>query len=295
MTNQYHKDLGNVGMVMDAKWTDLNGDKKEDLVVATEWGPIVGFIQEGKEFRKVTLTEEHGLWGMLQPIDFDKDGDIDFIAGNQGSNARFQPSSKEPVNMYIYDFDQNKKQETVVTYFLDGQETIFPSKMELEKQIPGLKKKFLFAKDFASANVEQVLGAKSLAAANKKYINNAANSLIINKGNGQFYTVALPWEAQLSPYKTATIIDVNNDGFEDVLIGANYDDANVQLGRYDADFGTILLNENGKGFRPARTHNLPIKGQVRNIEPININGRKAYVLAKNNNPAQVISLDTTNK
>ena len=59
VTNQYHKDLGNVGMVMDAKWTDLNGDKKEDLVVATEWGPIVGFIQEGKEFRKVTLTEEH--------------------------------------------------------------------------------------------------------------------------------------------------------------------------------------------------------------------------------------------
>ena len=46
--------------------------------------------------------------------------------------------------------------------------------------------------------------------------------------------------AQLSPYKTAALIDINNN-LPDILLGGNYYDNNIQMGRYDADYGTILI------------------------------------------------------
>ena len=57
----------------------------------------------------------------------------------------------------------------------------------------------------------------------------------------------MPWQAQFSPYKDAVVVDANNDSLPDILLGGNYYENNVQIGRYDADFGTILVNKaNGK-------------------------------------------------
>ena len=61
----------------------------------------------------------------------------------------------------------------------------------------------------------------------------------------------------------------------------NYYDNNVEIGRQDADFGTILVNK-GKGTFSCESFNgLTIKGQVRKIKPIQIKGQQAFVLARN--------------
>src|SRR5437763_17136088 len=96
-------------------------------------------------------------------------------------------------------------------------------------------------------------------------------------------TRALPWEAQLSPYRDASIIDANGDGLPDILMVGNFYDNNIQMGRYDADFGTILVNS-GKGqFSCEGINGLTIKGQVRHIQPITLSDKsEAFVLARNN-------------
>ncbi|MEM9822712.1 MAG: FG-GAP-like repeat-containing protein, partial [Bacteroidota bacterium] len=290
-SNQYADDLADVGLVTDAKWIDMDGDQKEDLVVATEWGKISAFLHKGSRLERLDLTKKKGLWNTIEAIDFDKDGDMDLIAGNLGKNARLQPKADAPVKMYIHDFDANKKVETILTYHLGGREVIFPNKMELEKQIPPIKKKFLFASDFAKATVEEVMGTDNHTAAQRLNIDYTANSLIVNLGDGTFETRPLPWEAQLSPYKATQVVDINKDGYDDVLVGGNYYDANVQMGRYDADYGTVLLNQAGKGFEVIRAHNLIVKGQVRNIALIRSKGKEVYLLAKNNDAAQLVTIN----
>jgi hypothetical protein len=111
---------------------------------------------------------------------------------------------------------------------------------------------------------------------------------LINKGNLDFETIAMPWEAQLSSYRCATIIDANHDTLPDILLGGNYYDNNIQMGRYDADFGTILINKGNGHFVCESINGLSIKGQVRHILPISVNNKPAYILARNNDTLKLI-------
>jgi hypothetical protein len=115
-----------------------------------------------------------------------------------------------------------------------------------------------------------------------------SNAILINQGNLNFTLEALPWQAQLSPYRDAVVVDANHDNLPDILLMGNYYNSNIQMGRYDADFGTILLNK-GKGkFSAENINGLQIKGQVRHIRKIMINKKEAFILARNNESAVVI-------
>jgi len=98
----------------------------------------------------------------------------------------------------------------------------------------------------------------------------------------------LPWLAQLSPFKDAVVINANNDSLPDILLVGNFYDNNIQMGRNDADFGTILINKGNGKFTCENINGLEIKGQVRHIKKINIDKQEAYILVRNNDSVMVI-------
>ena len=115
-----------------------------------------------------------------------------------------------------------------------------------------------------------------------------ANAVLINDGKMNFTVKALPWEAQLTSYRDAIVVNANGDGLPDILLMGNYYDNNIQMGRYDADFGTILINKGKDNFDCENINGLQVKGQVRHIRKITIAGQDAFILAKNNDSAMVI-------
>ena len=98
----------------------------------------------------------------------------------------------------------------------------------------------------------------------------------------------MPWEAQVSAYKTAVKVDANGDQWPDILMMGNFYDNNVQMGRYDADYGTLLINTGKQDFKAAPLNGLTIKGQVRRIAPIKYNKQQAYVLGMNSDSLRMI-------
>jgi len=50
----------------------------------------------------------------------------------------------------------------VLTYFIGNKELPFANKAELEKQMPIIKKKFLYAEDFAKASLQDIFSASKL-------------------------------------------------------------------------------------------------------------------------------------
>jgi hypothetical protein len=283
------RDLVKIGMVTGAAWADIDNDKDPDLVVCCEWGGIEAFINSKGVFTRNTLSNQKGWWNFVMPFDADNDGDMDLIAGNLGLNSRLKASPEEPVNLYYNDFDDNGKKEQVLTYFLQGKETPFLNKEELEKQLPFIKKDFFYARDFAKATIEEVFGKDKLKNAEVLSANYFASSVFINNGGLNFSVKPLPWQAQLAPYRDAAILDANGDNLPDVLLGGNYYDNNIQMGRYDADFGTILINRGSGNFSAENINGLTVKGQVRRIRPVQIEDRKSFILARNNDSASVIS------
>ncbi|MGI8950259.1 MAG: VCBS repeat-containing protein [Chitinophagaceae bacterium] len=288
VTEKYAKGLSHIGFVTNALWFDLNKDGEKDLIFSLEWSGIVAFINHHGIFTEKILIDKKGLWNFILPVDLNNDGNIDLIAGNLGLNSRLKASDKEPARMYYNDFDDNGKKEQVLTYYLNGRELPFANKSELEKQIPIIKKHFLYAEDFAKASLQDIFTKEKLKSADTLTANYFENAILINHGNLNFTIQPMPWQAQLSSLKDAIAVDANGDNLPDILLVGNYYENNIQMGRYDADFGTILLNKGNNKFSAETINGLQIKGQVRHIRPINIAGKKAYVLARNNDSAMVI-------
>jgi len=288
VTTTYAPELVEAGMVTDAEWADMNGDQLLDLVLAKEWGAVTVMYAEGNQFKE-KLVSDNGWWNFVLPVDIDKDGDMDLVAGNLGENSRLKASANQPVSMYFNDFDNNGVKEQVVTYYVTGKEICFAVKADLERQMPQLKKKFLYAEDFAKASLQEIFTGEKLADAQKWTATEMRSMLFINKGKGKFSASALPWQSQLSPLKTALAKDLNRDGLPDLMLAGNFYENNVQLGRNDADFGSVLLNKGAGKFVYQMLPGVNLKGQVRKLLAdkekvwvIRNNGMSTFIYSINN-------------
>ncbi len=293
VTALYAKELSEVGFVTKGVWSDIDKDGDQDLILSLEWDGIVAFINNKGTFTKKQLTDKKGWWNFVLPCDVDNDGDIDLVAGNLGLNSRLKASKNENVKLYFNDFDDNGKKEQVLTYFVDGKEIPFANKAELEKQIPSLKKKFLYARDFAKASLSEIFTQQKLNDSKQQSANYFANAILLNDGKMNFGVKALPWQAQLTPYRDAVPIDANGDTLPDIFLIGNYYENNIEMGRHDADFGTLLLNKGHGNFSAETMNGLTIKGQARQVRKINIAKKEAYILTRNNDSALVIQFVKT--
>ncbi len=289
VTPAYSKELMNVGLVTGAVWADVNNDNVTDLVVCSEWGGIEAFINEKNSFRKFSLSGRKGWWNLVVPVDLDQDGDIDFIVGNLGLNSRLKASEKEPIKLYYADFDDNGRKDQVLTYHVAGKEIPFATKMELEKQMPILKKKFLYAEDFAKASLQGIFGQEKLNSAKLFTADYFENAALINDGNMRFHLQALPYMAQLTSYRDAVELGVDQFGRKEVLLVGNFYGNNIQMGRYDADFGLILTCTKNRELGCESLNGLTISGESRHARRINIPYQEdAYIIARNDDSLKVI-------
>jgi enediyne biosynthesis protein E4 len=284
--------LSEVGLVKNAAWADIDKNGYPDLLVAMEWGPLTLFYNDGKTFKKEDLNSIStqssspqtlsGWWNFALPYDFDGDGDMDILAGNTGLNGRFQPTADEPVRMYVADFDKNEQVEQLLTFYLGGNEIPFATHAEVIKQMPGLRKKFLYAKDFAMASAADLVGNDRLSNSKKMQANEFANMYFENIGGGQFKAHRLPDELQYATLKAAQLADLDGDGRAEVLLGGNFFECNIEMGRYDANYGNVLSFAKNGEMTVSNLGNIKVDGEVRQIRPLKVGTEKYFVFARNN-------------
>ena len=284
-TNEYIPDTkGEIGMVTDAALVDYDGDKDSDILLSVEWEKLKVLDNNNNKFTLKELPVESGLWSSIDFTDFDRDGDIDIIAGNHGLNSKFIANDKEPLSMYYADFDKNGKKEQFITLFDKGKEVPFAMMKELHKQMPSLKKKFLYAGDFSKLPLDKIMETKKLNAAKKFEVTNLASIIYENKGKGAYVKHELPQLSQFSVIKDFALTDINNDAWIDIIPLSNYYECNSQLGRFDADPGIVIMNKGNFKFEVSTMGSPYLKGQSRRI----ITSNNRVLIAKNNDKMQVL-------
>ncbi|MCB9283465.1 MAG: VCBS repeat-containing protein [Lewinellaceae bacterium] len=288
VSDQYLPDAGLLGFVKGSSAVDLDQDGDLDIILALEWDGIKALINDGGRFALKTLCNEKGWWNFAYPVDVDNDGDIDILAGNLGLNSRLKIKPDEPVRMYYDDFDDNGTKEQVLSYFVQGKEIPFHNKKELETQMPFIKKKFVYAKDFANASFTEIFPVEKL----EHYFeaDEFRSMLLINDGQGHFEARPLDEEVQQGDYYAAISKDLNHDGLPDLLLMGNYFDANIMMGRYDSNYGTLLINKGNGRFESTQPGGEPIDGQVKNIRNIRIGGKDYLIIARNNGTLKVVEI-----
>lgn len=286
--------ISDLGFITSSTEADINNDGRTDLLLTTEWNGIYWFNNAINGQKVETITSDKGWWNIACISDVDNDGDQDILAGNLGLNNKFNASLKTPLTMYVDDFDENGTIEQFLTYFQEGKEIPFNTHEELLKQLPVLKKKYLFAEDFAKANVQQFF-AKKLSQSKKYQTNNFSSMIFENMGKQKFEARQLPWQAQLSTIKCILPISINGDKLPDFLIAGNFFHNNIQMGRYDSEYGSILINQGGFKFKTLSLNQIDLLGEVRKLKTININNEEHVLVGKNNDYLKVIKVNLTNK
>jgi hypothetical protein len=293
---------GKLGMVTDAVWADFNNDQQLDLVVVGEWMPLTFLENKKGKFtqneKKAETQNSNGFWNSIIADDFDNDGDVDFVAGNWGQNSYLKPTEKEPITLYVKDFDNNGSPDPIICTYRtnsEGQRVSYPlpSKDEMTSQLPHLRKKFLKYKQYATATIGDIFSADSLKDAIVKYAYNFNTSYIENKGNGRMEIRSLPVEAQFSVVSALQSGDFDGDGKKDILLAGNFYGVTPLLSRYDASIG-LLLRGNGKGdflaVSPTQSGFIS-KGECRDIQLIKLaNGKTIALIMRNNATLQAFAV-----
>ena len=285
VTPQLANLLEGIGMVTAATTSDINNDKKQELIIVGEWMAPIVIAFNGKEFQKFEsgLEKLSGWWQTVQASDVDKDGDVDLVIGNLGENFYLKPTADFPVKLWVKDFDQNGTSDKIISQTIQKRDMPVFLKKEITDQIPSLKKMNLKHKDFANKSVQDLFNDQIKEA--RIYTVNTAQSVVAyNDGKGRFAVKPMPLPAQLSSVNAVAIDDWNNDGLADIYLAGNFFDLLPQFCRVDASFGNLLLNSKNQQYTVASSQSLgiSINGQVKDIQPLTFRGEKGFLLIQNN-------------
>ncbi|GAB3962390.1 VCBS repeat-containing protein [Spirosoma harenae] len=292
-TEKRSEGLRKAGMITDAVWVDYDGDKDADLILAGDWMPIRIFANNSGKFEEVKpiTTKETPLNGFYQRIiaaDFDRDGDIDLIAGNLGTNTKFRKTPDSQLRMWVKDVDNNQTTEQIIAYNRGKEWYPLAFKDELGKQMPGIiNKRFTDYVSFAGKTLSEVLKDDELKGADEFTVDQFASVYLENQGsqegNPKFVVHELPMLAQVSKIFALQAIDIDQDGDLDVLGGGNFYGVSTYQGRYDASYGLVLRN-NGKGSFTALSpvdSGFLLNGEIRDIRPIRTGQELLILVARN--------------
>ncbi|HUX55896.1 MAG TPA: VCBS repeat-containing protein [Bacteroidales bacterium] len=288
VTSDRAPELLNIGMIRDMLWEDVDGDGDKDIILAGDWMPLKIFINENNKFKEEKDAFEpfktEGWWNCLASGDIDGDGDIDFVAGNNGLNSRFKATAEKPVSMYVNDFDLNGAVEQVICVYDGDNLNPLALKHDLTKQIPGLIKKYPKYEMYKDQQITDVFTPDQLQSSIHLDAFVLETFLFINDGDGHFSRKSLPIEVQFSSVYAADIGDYNSDGNLDILLGGNLFNVKPEVGRYDASYGSFLMGDGHGDFTniPPKVSGFHLDGEIRDIMEVETSTDKILMISRSN-------------
>ena len=289
VTAENAAEFDELGMVTDAIWTDLDDQGSHELVVVGDWMPISVFRWDNGELQNVTeqfgFSKTNGWWNAIRELDYNGDGNSDYLVGNLGLNMKFKASEEKPFKVYVDDFDDNGSNDVYLgQVFNDGNYYPIRGKQCSSEQMPFIKKEFKTYDVFAKTTFEDILGERvdSTTVKNEVYM---FETVLLEgkgkgKGEGQYDMIKLANDAQISPVFDAVMLDGQL-----ALVG-NYYNREVETTRSDASNG-LLVNIDGDQQEVTQMSSLGIdaSGDVRAIRKLRVKGGKEYILVAVNNEA----------
>ena len=276
------KALKELGLIKSAGWTNLNNDEFPDLIVAGEWMPIKIFINENGVLKDYTkefgLSNSNGMWNKINIIDIDKDGDMDILAGNLGTNNFFSPNMK----LYINDFDKNGFYEQILCERIGNSYFPILDKDDLINQMPSLKKQLFYYKDYSDASIDKIFNPDLLNESTVLDIKTLESAIYINN-NGKFNKISLPSEINYSPVFDIINYQPSDKNITKLIFGGNQYLVKPQFGRHDSSKGWIIdvkKDEDKLSFTNLKSLN--IEGQIRKFELIYLGKEKILITGINN-------------
>ena len=283
VTQETAPELMKPGLISAAAWMTVKNSRQLELVIAGDFMPVEIFRYTSGKFMDVSkeagLEGTNGMWSALQIEDINRDGNMDIIAGNCGTNTQYHSSHDKPVTLYYNDYDGNGIMDPILCYYIGDTSYPMASRDELLDKLQGLKKKFVHYKDYGNATINDILTDDQLNTSKKLFCNTQQSAVFFNDGNNHFTKKDLPEETQFSRVSSIEPLSDNK-----ILLAGNFYPYRVQLGHSDASMGIILKNNsNDMMAEEPYVSGLYLSGDVRNVRMMKGNNNKRYLIVAVNN------------
>ncbi len=293
VTSEKGQEFINSGMTTDAKWVDIDGDNKNELLTCGEWMPIIIYEFENGSFRKKenqSLKNTKGLWNKMEIVDIDNNGVLDIIGGNLGLNNKYKATVEKPFKVFVNDFDKNGTHDVYLGYY-DKEGNCYPvrGRQCSSEQMPFVKDKFESYENFATATIDQVLDGK-LDGSFQNECQTFAHTVYLGESNGNYRAVPLSREGQVSPTYGIVVEDFNADGQLDIYMTGNLYDREVETTRSDAGTGHMYFQNKEGEFNYSHSRKTGLVADKDAREAISLkrsDKSSVIVVVNNNNKAQL--------
>jgi hypothetical protein len=230
------------------------------------------------------LSGTEGWWNAIETADLDNDGDKDFILGNHGLNTYFRTTPEKPLTMYVNDFDLNGRVEQIICGYQGDTLVPLVLKDDLLRQLPVLTSRYPKYADYVGETIHDMFSAEVLERSVVLPVRVLESCILINSGNGGLSLEPLPPEAQYAPVHAILAEDLDGDGMCDLVLGGNQSRAKPQTGIYTASYGLYLRGTGNGGFLPVPPvrSGVSIRGEIRGLKFLNVNGSRILVVVRNN-------------
>lgn len=278
-------ELAQAGMITAAAWADVDGDGWDDLLVATDWGPVRLYRNEQGQLVEATmaagLAAHTGWWQSLATADVDDDGDLDFVAGNFGRNTKYNASPAKPVLAYYGEYGDSGRRNLIEASYED--ETLFPlrGKSCSSAAMPHLAKRFSTYEKFAAASLAEIYTPECLQKAERFEVNTLDSACFLNDGRGRFEMVPLPIDVQLAPVHAIALTDANDDDVPDLIAAQNFFGPQRETGPMAGGVGVIALGSGDGSFRALRPDRagFVVADDAKSLAVVDIDGDGKYEIA----------------
>ena len=256
-----------LGILTDAVAIDFNKDGWQDIIVVGEFSGVVCLQNSNGVFSKNNnnLSQMNGYWQRILADDFDNDGDLDLVVGNYGLNTPFKASQEEPMTLVYDDFDNNSVPDPILSYYIQGKSYPIYGRDDLLSQLVPLKKKYTSYDLYSMATTDDILAVFKEKKPQKLAIT-TLETVYLENNNGNFQKKELPIQAQFAPIFAILSIDINKDGFKDLILAGNQSHGRVRTGNIDANYGQIFLNDQKGKFN--YHSDLGLRGDVKDLQEI---------------------------
>lgn len=278
------------GLVTAAVFADLDLDGDVDLAVSCEWSEPRLFRNDAgrfspwkSEFRLGDAVLPpgafEGLWTSVNAGDFDGDGIPDLVLGNWGENSYWEVFDR-PWVAWHGDLDGDGTEDVFTGYARPGLQIPPGEPLSaflpmhglglLSGAVPILRERFKSHREFALANLEQILGPRP-AGLQRVAVRWVSSVVLLNRSN-YWEVLPLPEVVQRAPVFGIAVADWDGDGLEDLFLAQNFFGQNHGITRDDAGLGALLRGRGDGRFEaiPATASGIRVLGEGRSASAADI-------------------------
>ena len=284
--------LREAGMVTSALWTDVDGDGWPDLLLATEWGAVRYFHNNGgKGFEDWSqkagfAAAGTGWWTSIAAADFNGDGRIDYVVGNVGLNTQYRADPEHPALLFYGAFGAGASTQLIEAYYEGGKLFPWRTRRDLGASIPSVLKRYPTFDSYGRATLGEILGEEKLAKARRFAATELRSGVFLSQADGTYRFEPLPHIAQISPLQGIVAGDFDGDGHADVYAVQNSYAPIPAVGRFDGGLSQMLRGD-GHGHFTAATpaeSGLVVPGDAKALAVVDVgqDGWPGFLVTRNN-------------